>query len=47
LVVVTKGPVASAGSIFMEFKAKGTNVPNNDANTITDNNAVLTEKVIA
>jgi hypothetical protein len=36
LVVVIKGPVAMAGSIFILLSNKGTTVPNKEANIITE-----------
>ena len=43
LVVVTKGPVAIAGSMFILFNVIGTNVLNMDANIITANRLRDTE----
>lgn len=45
--VVTKGPVATAGSIFNFLSNKGTNVPNRLAKITTENNAELTVAVNA
>lgn len=38
LVIVIKGPVAKAGSIFKRSSVNGTNVPNTEANITTENN---------
>ena len=40
--VVTKGPVAKAGFILKRFIINGTNVPKNDAHSITVMSATLT-----
>lgn len=40
--VVTNGPVANAGFILNRFMVNGTNVPKNDAQITTVNNAILT-----
>lgn len=45
--VVTKGPVASAGSTFSLFSSKGMKVPNRLANTTTENMAAVTVTVSA
>ena len=45
LVVVIKGPVAIAGSIFILFSVSGTRVPKMEANIITANKLSDTEYV--
>ena len=47
LSVVIKGPVATAGSIFILSSSNGRNVPNNDANITTENMAEATVNVSA
>ena len=44
LLVVMKGPVASAGSIPYLFNRIGIKVPIREANTITESKAVVTVK---
>ena len=45
-VMLMKGPVASAGSIFSFSSVKGTNVPNTDANMTTANSDIDTAIVV-
>lgn len=40
--VVTKGPVASAGSMLYLFNTNGTNVPKSAAKVMTESSARLT-----